>query len=226
MLKKEYKLMLLTSLFLLVCFSSAQATDFQLYKNFKFGQKRSEILKIGGIYDCSEDSNSGSLCLDNHQFLDSVWELEFLFLGDKLAAINLITEFDQTKYFVISKSLAKKFSCVGLQQNDNFLDIVKLKKTVAETLDFQQKIKFFEQKGLENGYIKYFYLETSAILNKLPDSNSLPDLLQNTEADIREIDFEVYETDEGENAWCELTFRMPIMLKALIKKMPAKNEDF
>ncbi len=206
--------------------TSVNAADYKLYKNFKFGAPRNDILKIKGIYDCSKDSLPGSLCLNNHRFLGFSWDMEFIFFGDKLVTINLIAEFDQNKYVAVAKSLAKKFFLVALQSKDGMLDMIELLKKVKDKAAYQQKIGLFEKNGLEGGVIKYFYCEDSAISSIIKAAKNITDLVQKAEENMREADFEIYETDDGKEAWCKISFMMPKMVKKLVKEMPVQEEDF
>lgn len=215
------KKIIITTLFTLFCLSSLNADD-TLYKNYKYGMNKSELLKEANIYDCSADFLEGALCKDNQEFVGEKVDLGFTFINDKLVSVTLFTNFTTETYIKFFGAIKSKFQLILIENNQDKLDfLVQMKK--YKKSQFLKNVSDFEKDALNNGYIKYSFIDNDVFTNLVKSSDNAVDMVLKAKEDVRVVEYEI---SESENVlYAGITFALPKKTLLMINQKK-KYENF
>lgn len=107
-----------------------------LYKNFYYGQPRSDLLKIKGARDCSQSSGiERAVCIDKQRFAGSNgWTALFSFFNDRLHRVVLIAEKPTGAAFNLATGalLKNDFIAVLIESGNHLFDIIRMSQVGTE----------------------------------------------------------------------------------------------
>ncbi len=212
-------------LMLIMASSAFSSSNAKLYKSYEFGMLKSEIQENLRIYDCSEEFEKGSLCLNGQKIAGIDVEIAFRFLNNKLVNVVLITEFTYESYFQLAGLLNSKFQLVTIESGDKKIDFFVLAKKYKTSVCLK-RISDFEEQALASGNITYTFVEEDAFKSLKKSSDNIQDFIVKADSNIRVVEYIIYEVDEN-TAVVLIQFSAPKKaIQLLQKKSKQEYEDF
>lgn len=202
---------------------SAHGAEIQLFKQYDYGMVYADFLSDSTYYDCSEDSGETLLCKDGISFLSNDFTAVLTFQEKQLWSVSLVSEFSNLLYQQAFVALVKKFQLAVLLSNSVQLDLIELKKTLANEAELTAKINAFESVALNQGQLTYAFID----LNNTDHNHAknIVELIHLLPDDAREIDLVV--TSDEYQAWLTLKFSLPAQLIRKSEQLiQQKTEDF
>jgi hypothetical protein len=214
-----------TGLLLMFVVSASANADTKLYKEYKFGMQKAEIMKEFNVYDCSEEFENGALCLNEQKFAGEDIEIGFRFLNNKLVTVILFSEFTEDNYINFIGALSSKFQLITIESADKKIDfIVQMKK--FKKAEFLKNITDFEQQALASGNIKYTFIEKDSFEKLVRSSVNAVEMIMKSDNSTRAIEYIIAEVDENTVAGL-IQFSAPKKSLQLIQeKSKQKYDDF
>lgn len=221
MRKSDFLFMGMVLFFIL---SSSANAGIRLYKDYSFGMTKTEIMKKSGVYDCSQEFESGSLCLDNQKFVGEPVELGFRFVNNQLVSVVLFTDFTQDNYLKFLGALGSKFEPITIESSNEKVDLLVLKKNHKEA-ELLKQISDFEQQAIASGYVNYTFIDKTSY-QKYNSSSNTVEMILKADNSMRAVEYIISEDDEY-NVFGVIIFSAPKKMVELIReKSKQKYEDF
>lgn len=95
-----------------------------LFKDFSYGQLRTEIQQLPDIYAC-DDVQEGALCRSQQSFANyDGWEQIFLFTNDKLDVVVLFDDTNKNLYNITGVLTNSHYFAAVIQAGDKIFDFI------------------------------------------------------------------------------------------------------
>lgn len=176
-----------------------------LFKDYLFDMPVSTFTEASGYFDCSEDFGGLARCLDEIDFLEEKLGLALRFNDKKLAAVLLVSEFDEKIYAKVFGALTKNFTLVMMRGKSDSLDLIALEKKVSDRKAFAANITEYETLHLRSGQLSYIFIEESPQALRKAQTASGAEAIAPDNA--RKVEMKVIE-DDGE-AFLMVEFSLP-----------------
>lgn len=211
---------------LLMFVASAPANaDTKLYKEYKFGMQKAEIMKGSKVYDCSEEFENGALCLNEQKFAGEKVDIGFRFHDNKLITVVLFSEFTNNNYINFIGALNSKFQLITIENGSKNIDfIVQMKK--FKRAEILKNMSDFEQQALAGGNIKYTFIDKDSFEKLVRSSANAVEMIMKSNNSMRAVEYIIAEADENTVDGL-IQFSAPKKSLQLIQeKSKQKNDDF
>jgi hypothetical protein len=195
-----------------------------LFKEYLFDMPVSDFTDAAGYFDCSEDFGGLARCLDEIDFLEEKLELVLRFNDKKLAAVLLVSEFNEKIYAKVFGALIKNFTLVMMRSKTDSLDLIALEKKISDRKAFAANITEYETLHLRSGQLSYIFIEETPLALRKAQTASGAEA--NAPKYARTVEMMVIE-DDGE-AFLMVEFSLPrLNLKRMQETMKnVKSEKF
>ncbi len=204
-----------------VAFNAFSADNVKLYKDYYYGQSRASIAKMSGVESCDELEENG-LCIFDHSFAGSKWDLIFGFGSGGLESVYLMQDFDADDFAkVVGAIVNNGYALLMMQSGGKIFDVVARANTDK---DVEDSVKKFGMAGLQRGEITYSY---ATLPKKVPEGvENLSQLMAKLPDSTRGVDLDLM-ADEDDETFTSLMFYAPVMdEKARKKKVQESKESF
>lgn len=195
-----------------------------LFKDFSYGTKYEDIQNISGVYDCSDDSQRATLCIDDRNFAGVNTSLVFNFYENILIEVTTLSKYSTDAHIKWIGAISSKFDPIFMISGEISKDLIKEFKT-RKNSDVTSDLAALEQKGVLNSNLNVSYIEKVELKRLYKDVNNITELLEKTNRFTRAVELIFTRDETGDYILAK--FHFPNAALALMQKnMSKKHEDF